>query len=265
MSKRSKKSSKKKTKNKVAKANPYAGFAYGDCHSGPLEVMEIGKATIYAGSKEEVHLYDDWALMLVCGDSFLAPKSKVFFSALAEKLLPASVRKVTVPPYMRIDWMDRQDPGLPSRWWIALAVALRNIEGMVSINCQGGHGRTGTALAILASLSGACPKGKDPVAWVRKVYCEDAVESLVQCEYVESITGEKVKKPKVVTAGYVNITGPNQSAAVPVYGTDFGAAVAAAANFGTGTGVDVPEEQQPVGGEEVVGSEGWWARRTKDW
>ncbi|QGN35299.1 protein phosphatase [Microlunatus sp. Gsoil 973] len=56
----------------------------------------------------------------------------------------------------------------------------------VEIGCLGGHGRTGTALAVLAVLAGH--PAADAVAWVRIHYCPMAVETAEQEAYVESLT-----------------------------------------------------------------------------
>jgi hypothetical protein len=48
----------------------------------------------------------------------------------------------------------------------------------VEVGCLGGHGRTGTALACLAILTGHPPG--EAVAWVRANYCADAVETAEQ-------------------------------------------------------------------------------------
>jgi hypothetical protein len=55
----------------------------------------------------------------------------------------------------------------------------------VEIGCIGGHGRTGTALACLAVLSGQRPQ--DAVAWVRANYCSEAVETSEQAAFVSSL------------------------------------------------------------------------------
>ena len=55
---------------------------------------------------------------------------------------------------------------------------------LVEVGCLGGHGRTGTALACLAVLTGAPPDGA--VDWVRANYCPDAVETAEQRAFVES-------------------------------------------------------------------------------
>ena len=73
--------------------------------------------------------------------------------------------------------------------------------------CQGGHGRTGTALAIIGALSNCIPPGVDPVAEVRRRYCDLAVESAAQIEYIEAITGREVKAPVVQKPPTVPLTG----------------------------------------------------------
>jgi protein-tyrosine phosphatase len=45
----------------------------------------------------------------------------------------------------------------------------------VEVGCKGGNGRTGTALAILAMLTGH--PAADAIAWVRASYCPKAVET----------------------------------------------------------------------------------------
>lgn len=52
----------------------------------------------------------------------------------------------------------------------------------VEIGCLGGHGRTGTALALLAVLAGH--PSDDAVAWVRTHYCPKAVETREQSAYI---------------------------------------------------------------------------------
>jgi protein-tyrosine phosphatase len=63
-------------------------------------------------------------------------------------------------------------------------VALRSVIDrartgeQVEVGCLGGHGRTGTALACLAVLTGYPAAGA--VAWVRANYCPKAVETADQ-------------------------------------------------------------------------------------
>lgn len=55
----------------------------------------------------------------------------------------------------------------------------------VELGCIGGHGRTGTALACLAVLTG-CP-ASEAVAWVRASYCQKAVETAGQEAFVNGL------------------------------------------------------------------------------
>jgi protein-tyrosine phosphatase len=59
---------------------------------------------------------------------------------------------------------------------------------LAEIGCIGGHGRTGTALACLALLSGV--KREEAVSWVKTNYCSSAVESPEQAAYVSSLDFE---------------------------------------------------------------------------
>jgi len=87
--------------------------------------------------------------------------------------------------------------------WEALANDLLALKKPVFVACLGGHGRTGTALAILLDLWGAIPSDEDPVRFVRTAYCPEAVETQGQYEYVAKMTGrtltyEPVKRSQPV-------------------------------------------------------------------
>ena len=79
-------------------------------------------------------------------------------------------------PHAHVDWPDFGLPADVDAFVAALEdVLARAGRGeVVELGCLGGHGRTGTALACLATLAG--DEG-DPVAWVRSTYCERAVET----------------------------------------------------------------------------------------
>jgi protein-tyrosine phosphatase len=55
----------------------------------------------------------------------------------------------------------------------------------VHVHCMGGHGRTGM---ILACFLGLYTEISDPVEWLRKNYCEKAVETIIQHMFVHKIT-----------------------------------------------------------------------------
>ncbi|MFI6425917.1 protein-tyrosine phosphatase family protein [Promicromonospora sp. NPDC050880] len=91
-------------------------------------------------------------------------------------------------------WVRWRDFRLPDSTDDALA-ALRQAHARaeterVEIACDGGVGRTGTALAVLATLSGVAPT--DAVAWVRAHYHRRAVETRGQRRWAEQ-TGTAVR------------------------------------------------------------------------
>lgn len=92
-------------------------------------------------------------------------------------------------PHTHVDWPDF---GLP-RDLGGFEAALRDLLGRarrgdrVELGCLGGHGRTGTALACLAVLTGT--PVADAVAWVRGNYCPQAVETQAQEAIVAAFGG----------------------------------------------------------------------------
>ena len=90
------------------------------------------------------------------------------------------------------DWLDWPDFRLP-RDRAAAITALRALHEralageQVEVACGGGIGRTGTALACLAVLSGV--PGTEAVAWVRAHYQRRAVETPWQRRWVARFPG----------------------------------------------------------------------------
>ena len=93
------------------------------------------------------------------------------------------------PPWVH-DHLDWPDFGVPDDQALVLS-ALRLVLDrartgeQVELGCIGGHGRTGTALACLAVLTG-CP-ASEAVAWVRASYCQQAVETSGQEAFVDGL------------------------------------------------------------------------------
>ena len=87
-----------------------------------------------------------------------------------------------------VDWPDF---GLPADTEAAVqalkAVLERARSGQgIEVGCLGGHGRTGTALAVLAVLAGL--PALDAVAWVRSSYCAKAVETPGQEAFIAALS-----------------------------------------------------------------------------
>ena len=90
-------------------------------------------------------------------------------------------------PHDHLDWPDFGVPDDAAQVVAALRSVLARARAgeRVEIGCLGGHGRTGTALACLAILSGHPPD--EAVAWVRANYCAKAVETADQETFVSDL------------------------------------------------------------------------------
>lgn len=87
--------------------------------------------------------------------------------------------------YRWVRWRDFRLPDSTDQAVAALREAHTRAETeRVEIACGGGVGRTGTALAVLAIMSGVAPD--DAVAWVRRNYRPRAVETRRQRRWIES-------------------------------------------------------------------------------
>ncbi len=87
------------------------------------------------------------------------------------------------PITVRVTWPDMTIPQLSRDDWRIIATRLAELKRHVHVACEGGHGRTGTTLAILLALWGVIPAGIDPVTWVRANYCDKAIETEAQVDY----------------------------------------------------------------------------------
>ena len=87
-------------------------------------------------------------------------------------------------PHDHLDWPDFGVPEKMPPVITALQSVLDKARAgqRVEIGCLGGHGRTGTALACLAVMSGH--PAADAVDWIRATYCAKAVETPEQEAFV---------------------------------------------------------------------------------
>lgn len=182
------------------------------CHSGLYRLGGVGKASIWCGRAAAVtdHIpgQPEQVALIVClmgHDKYLQREEMglVTGNAGARKLLPRSLFVSHAPtPVLTLDWEDFGVPELDTAWWVRLNDALAKIDGDVIFYCEGGHGRTGTAMSILAHMNGWCGR-QDPVEWLRAVYCKSVVEAEKQIIYIEKITGFPVAA-KPTFAGWMD-------------------------------------------------------------
>lgn len=161
-------------------------YKKGCTHNAVTTVWTIGKGKIIAGSRAQMEAFSghvDLHLNL-CGQELKAPftLNRWALTQLPRKLFP-NLRRVNSPE-IRIDWPDGGVPKVGKNFWEDIVKYVYKGEKIVGIFCIGGHGRTGTALASIAAVSGV--KG-DIVEQIRKNYCMDAVESDSQIAYLKEL------------------------------------------------------------------------------
>jgi hypothetical protein len=84
-----------------------------------------------------------------------------------------------------VDWPDFRAPRSTRDTLDVLRTVLeRSASNRVLLQCRGGVGRTGTAIAALALLDGL---DQDPVRWVRSAYHPRAVETVLQRRWLRRL------------------------------------------------------------------------------
>lgn len=182
---------------------------YKSCHNGPTLVLSNEKGLeVYGASKTEAekHFYEfDLVLSL---DSCKPAKTPILrhtefslskssgYSQLLHKYSPKT-------EHLRLIWPDMDVPNVDKEFWIEFCNVIKKkgrdrfrYDGKykVMVHCIGGHGRTGTALCIMAHLcmESGFSDGK-LLKNVRKLHCSHALESNSQLKYVEDIVGFTVE------------------------------------------------------------------------
>ena len=171
----------------------YSSYSQFDCNHPDQPVMQIGNAHIWAGPAGAMEGTTQWDFRLRFTENlFSMPRGAVVrANPQAQAILPEMLTDYNTCPTLDLVWDDFGTPEVDPDWWYELVDFFKEkMNGHVAIYCYGGHGRTGTALAILAAIGGVVPQG-DPVAWVRKNYCQKAVESAPQVRYIKYVTGRQ--------------------------------------------------------------------------
>lgn len=163
----------------------------------PVIRLTDRNVTIWGGSAGCVIDYA-WDLVVALNGS--TPKATtISMTNGAGALLGPHVSASAPVPSLTIDWPDGGAPTMRMAWWQALAKAFAGkLEGSqmppganVLFHCDGGIGRTGTALAIMAKAFESAGYGdlvgKDAVAWIRKQYHPDAIENHAQIGYLQAL------------------------------------------------------------------------------
>ncbi len=183
------------------------------CHNGPNLVIDREGLQVYGASLYEAEdNYYNYDLIISLGIYCKPNKEKgIAKSRIKSVGLERVIEKfIYQPEHLVLDWQDYGVPFLSKEFWLELVRVLKkkgrdrsrhnngNGKYKVMLHCQGGHGRTGTALAILAGLVYGSEEGWNEriVKKIREKHCSHSVENDSQLEYVEKITGVDCSKEK---------------------------------------------------------------------
>src|SRR3990167_6147145 len=184
----------------------YFGAPTKACHGGLIKIAEINNAAIVAGSIQalKARLADGFrpAVVVVAGG----------WGTYA-KLTPPTICTINGGnaisgvggyefPVVVIDWGDFQSPPFSAEWLMDLVIAISEMTGEVVFCCEGGHGRTGTIVAAVCSIIGVTADAADCVSWLRKFYCDDAVESETQLQWIKDNFDSRVSVKDLHTTKY---------------------------------------------------------------
>jgi hypothetical protein len=180
--------SKKISVQKKTSTPSYHSWKNACTHNKATKVLTIereGENTeIYAGSYNHIaktfYRYD-W---LICLNGSPIRNPITFSQEAKDRICPTEYPKLIreSPPRMSIDWPDYGIPALGKVIWDEIYQLIQRTPGKIAVYCEGGHGRTGTFLSIIAHRFGY----REPVKHIRQVYCRKAVESLAQINYIKS-------------------------------------------------------------------------------
>ena len=156
------------------------------CHSGDNLVFKVGKLSVFAGGWSRGG--DGSGMDLIID---LAKDREPTVKIVGQlKGFDNTLAADDFIPMMVINWRDFGIPNLSKKFWDEIVKSLKNAskdkEFKVLICCQGGHGRTGTMLSILAhyfNVNGDI----NPVSFIRDVYCKETVENSAQIKYIEQM------------------------------------------------------------------------------
>ena len=180
---------------KSAESSAQLLLAHAWCHHFPVNpvYMEKGLSLYIAddvGVKKDGPNFD---VVIDCGDvvkftngAFFEERVFAGDRTLVKKFDQFQLLSGKFPRVLKIQWWDRCAPDLTPAFWPALAEELKN-AGRVVINCQGGHGRSGTGIVCLLMAYIPSYTPLDAFIHLRAVHCPRAIESKAQHDYINSV------------------------------------------------------------------------------
>jgi len=149
------------------------------CNHEPEYVMKIDEVYYHGASQRGAKEFVGDLMINFTNRSNITSASKV--PQLAEHIVCGFKEEIM------ISWPDFGVPLVKPSFWKALHNYINTKKWkIVCAHCEAGHGRTGTALAcMLVAIQGYTPE--EAVYHVRTNYCDQAIETYEQCEYLQQI------------------------------------------------------------------------------
>ena len=153
---------------------------YVKCEHPPTAVIKGDGWGVWAGAKHDIiDSVTEYDVVLNCTGSRIGYEHQIPLPFYDESLNEGLANECI------IDWDDMKAPKLAPEFWVRLVKYLRENKLRALVFCMGGHGRTGTAIVSLLIASGW--RMDKALKWIRKNYCEKAVETEVQMKYLKRV------------------------------------------------------------------------------
>jgi len=186
----------------VTKAKPKWNYTpKPPCHTGqPLVFTTDTGINVYAGGKNRS---GGWHKMDFIPDLAMGPDETLVYSLKSNDrtVVPDGFtcgehvgKPLTPPPIIALDFPDFGIPKVGPKFWYALAHDIVDLElKNISVQCAGGHGRTGIQLCILYYLlndddvKSSITDAAQLIELIRDMHCVKAVEGFNQQSYIARI------------------------------------------------------------------------------
>jgi hypothetical protein len=170
----------------------YTPMSYTACTHPPFHVIDGGKWGVWAGRKDDSK-YRAKEFDIILNLTFTSIKEPHVIP-IPELQKYEDVECSFIE--LQLDWPDFGTINMPREFWVDLLKYLEANNFKMLVFCQGGHGRTGTALAVMMGLA-LDYNSEDAMKWVRQNYCFQAIESLSQEAYIRRMLNEPPKVPNI--------------------------------------------------------------------
>jgi len=167
-------------------------FVGGSCkHKNGVGVLKTSTGISLAGSSASVSTDFKVDYVIDMNGHYPTSPSQTLSGTkkILSKLTKFLIKEEDFPEVLRVKCKDFSAPEVSHDMWIELLKILPK-GAKVLCTCQGGHGRTGTALASI--LAADRYTASEAIEMVRKHYCKEAVETESQENYILGVYASRL-------------------------------------------------------------------------